>query len=119
MTGAWGRPRVGVSSCLLGQGVRFSGGHKRYRVVTDELDPYVDWVPYCPEMEIGLGTPREAIRLTAAGRLVNRGGTADHTEAMASCRCPRTWTATCSRPSRPAAASAPSRGTGTTGGPPT
>ena len=77
-----GRPRVGVSSCLLGEEVRFNGGHKRYRFLTDELGRYVDWVPYCPEMEIGLGTPREPIRLTAAGRLVNRGGTADHTAAM-------------------------------------
>jgi uncharacterized protein YbgA (DUF1722 family)/uncharacterized protein YbbK (DUF523 family) len=77
------RPRVGVSSCLLGEEVRFNGGHKRFRFLTDELDPWVDWVPYCPEVEIGLGTPREAIRLTSAGRLVNRGGTLDHTEVMA------------------------------------
>ena len=84
----WGRPRVGVSSCLLGEEVRFNGGHKRYRFLTDELDPYVDWVPYCPEIEIGLGTPREPIRLTAAGRLVNRGGTADHTAAMAALPLP-------------------------------
>ena len=69
------RPRVGVSSCLLGSAVRFDGGHKRFRFLTDELDPYVDWVPYCPEVEIGLGTPREPIRLTVDGRLVNRSGT--------------------------------------------
>ena len=79
---AGARPRVGVSSCLLGAEVRFNGGHKRYRFLTDDLAPYVDWVPYCPEVEIGLGTPREPIRLTAAGRLVNRGGTGDHTAAM-------------------------------------
>jgi uncharacterized protein YbgA (DUF1722 family)/uncharacterized protein YbbK (DUF523 family) len=77
-----GRPRVGVSSCLLGEEVRFNGGHKRYRFLTEELGPYVDWVPYCPEVSIGLGTPREPIRLTAAGRLVNRSGTADHTPLM-------------------------------------
>ena len=76
------RPRVGVSSCLLGEEVRFNGGHKRFRFLTDELDPYVDWVPYCPEVEIGLGTPREPIRLTVDGRLVNRSGTADHTALM-------------------------------------
>ena len=75
-------PRVGVSSCLLGEEVRFNGGHKRYRFLTDELGPYVDWVPYCPEVSIGLGTPREPIRLTAGGRLVNRSGTADHTGSM-------------------------------------
>jgi uncharacterized protein YbgA (DUF1722 family)/uncharacterized protein YbbK (DUF523 family) len=83
-----GRPRVGVSSCLLGDEVRFNGGHKRYRFLTDELGPYVDWVPYCPEVSIGLGTPREPIRLTADGRLVNRGGTADHTAAMAALPLP-------------------------------
>ncbi len=83
-----GHPRVGVSSCLLGEEVRFNGGHKRYRFLTDSLDPYVDWVPCCPEMEIGLGTPREAIRLTTGGRLVNRGGTADHTAAMAALPLP-------------------------------
>ena len=82
------RPRVGVSSCLLGEEVRFNGGHKRYRFLTDELGPYVDWVPYCPEVSIGLATPREPIRLTADGRLVNRSGTADHTEAMAALPLP-------------------------------
>jgi uncharacterized protein YbgA (DUF1722 family)/uncharacterized protein YbbK (DUF523 family) len=71
-----------VSGCLLGEEVRFNGGHKRSRFLADELGPYVDWVPYCPEMEIGLGTPREPIRLTTGGRLVNRSGTADHTLAM-------------------------------------
>ena len=76
------RPRVGVSSCLLGEEVRFNGGHKRYRFLTDELGPHVDWVPFCPEVAIGLGTPREPIRLTTDGRLVNRDGTADHTAAM-------------------------------------
>ena len=73
---------MGVSSCLLGDEVRFNGGHKRDRFLTDELGPYVDWAPYCPEVSIGLGTPREPIRLTADGRLVNRSGTADHTAAM-------------------------------------
>jgi len=82
------RPRVGVSSCLLGEEVRFNGGHKRFRFLTDELAPFVEWVPYCPEVEIGLGTPREPIRLTADGRLVNRSGTADHTAAMASLPVP-------------------------------
>jgi uncharacterized protein YbgA (DUF1722 family)/uncharacterized protein YbbK (DUF523 family) len=82
------RPLVGVSSCLLGSLVRFDGGHKRSRFLTDELGPYVDWVPYCPEMEIGLGTPREPIRLTSDDRLVNRSGTADHTAAMAALPLP-------------------------------
>ncbi len=77
------RPRLGVSSCLLGEPVRFNGGHSRSRFLTGELAPYVDWVPYCPEVEIGLGTPRETVRLTAGGRLVSRSGAADHTAAMA------------------------------------
>jgi uncharacterized protein YbgA (DUF1722 family)/uncharacterized protein YbbK (DUF523 family) len=85
---ASGRPALGVWSCLLGEPVRFNGGHSRSRFLTDELDPYVDWVPYCPEMEIGLGTPRETLRLTADGRLVNRSGTADHTQAMAALPLP-------------------------------
>jgi uncharacterized protein YbgA (DUF1722 family)/uncharacterized protein YbbK (DUF523 family) len=88
MTGSWGRPRVGVSSCLLGEQVRFNGGHKRYRFLTDELDPYVDWVPYCPEVSIGLGTPREPIQLTTDGRLVNRRRTADHSGPMAALALP-------------------------------
>ncbi|MCW2932662.1 MAG: hypothetical protein JWM19_3624 [Actinomycetia bacterium] len=68
------RPRVGVSSCLLGEPVRFNGGHSRCRFLADELGPYVDGVPYCPEMEIGLDTPRETLRLPADGRLVSRSG---------------------------------------------
>ena len=77
-----------MSSCLLGEKVRFDGGHKRFRFLTDELGPYVDWVPYCPEIEIGLGTPREPIQVTADGRLVNRSGTADHTASMAALPLP-------------------------------
>jgi uncharacterized protein YbgA (DUF1722 family)/uncharacterized protein YbbK (DUF523 family) len=82
------RPRVGVSSCLLGQPVRFNGGHSRCRFLTDELGPHVDWVPYCPEMEIGLGAPRETLRLTVDGRLVSRSGRADHTATMAALPLP-------------------------------
>src|ERR1700739_4536718 len=82
------RPRVGVSSCLLGEPVRFNGGHSRCRFLADELGPDVDWVPYCPEMEIGVGTPRETLRLTTDGRLVSRSGGADHTAAMAALPLP-------------------------------
>ena len=56
--------RIGVSRCLLGEAVRYDGGHKRDRFVTDVLSRYVEWVPVCPEVEAGLGTPREAMRLT-------------------------------------------------------
>jgi uncharacterized protein YbgA (DUF1722 family)/uncharacterized protein YbbK (DUF523 family) len=85
---ALGRPRIGVSSCLLGEQVRYNGGHSQSRFLTGDLAPYVDWVPFCPEVEIGLGVPRETLRLTAGGRLVSRSGTADHTAAMAALPLP-------------------------------
>ena len=55
--------RVGISSCLLGQLVRYDGGHKRDRYITDTLGEFFQWVPVCPEVEFGMGTPREPIRL--------------------------------------------------------
>ena len=58
-----GSIRIGISSCLLGQKVRYDGGHKRDRFATDVLEPFVEWVPLCPEVEIGLGIPRPTIRL--------------------------------------------------------
>jgi uncharacterized protein YbgA (DUF1722 family)/uncharacterized protein YbbK (DUF523 family) len=58
-----GALRVGISACLLGEQVRFDGGHKRDLYLVDTLGPFVEWVPVCPEVEIGLGTPRETIRL--------------------------------------------------------
>jgi uncharacterized protein YbgA (DUF1722 family)/uncharacterized protein YbbK (DUF523 family) len=58
--------RIGISSCLLGQKVRYDGGHKRDRFATDVLEPFVEWVPLCPEVEIGLGIPRPTIRLERA-----------------------------------------------------
>jgi uncharacterized protein YbgA (DUF1722 family)/uncharacterized protein YbbK (DUF523 family) len=76
------RPRVGVSSCLLGQPVRFNGGHSRNRFVADVLAGYVEWVPVCPEIEIGLGAPRESLHLTGEGHLVSKSGH-DHTAAVA------------------------------------
>src|ERR1700683_1921287 len=82
------RPRLGVSSCLLGAEVRFNGGHKRFRSLPGGLGRGVAWVPSCPEVEIGLGTPREPIRLTVEGRLVNRSGSEDHTAAMTAVRVP-------------------------------
>ena len=55
--------RIGVSRCLLGELVRYDGGHKRDAFLTDVLSPYVEWVPICPEAEAGLGTPREPMQL--------------------------------------------------------
>ena len=53
--------RVGVSACLLGQNVRYDGGHKRSRFLTDELAQLVELVGVCPEVEVGMSTPRETI----------------------------------------------------------
>lgn len=57
------RPVIAISSCLLGQEVRFDGGHKRDRWITDVLADYFDFSPVCPEVGIGMGTPRPPIRL--------------------------------------------------------
>jgi len=79
------RLRIGVSSCLLGENVRWDGGHKRDRFLTDELGPFVEWVPVCPEVEVGLGTPRPTLRLVRRGddvRMVEPKSGADHTDAM-------------------------------------
>lgn len=77
--------RVGVSACLLGQKVRFDGGHKRHEFTADVLAPYVEYVAVCPEVEIGLGVPRPTIRLEGrarAPRLVNPASGEDLTDAM-------------------------------------
>ncbi len=60
--------KIGISSCLLGEQVRFDGGHKRDPFLTDVLGPHVEWVRVCPEVEVGMGTPRETLRLVRAAR---------------------------------------------------
>ena len=62
------RLRVGISACLLGQEVRFDGGHKRDSFLADELGQHVEWIPVCPEVEVGMATPREPLRLVRDGR---------------------------------------------------
>jgi len=77
--------RIGVSSCLLGRAVRWDGGHKRDPFLTDELGAFVEWVPVCPEVEIGMGVPRETLRLAVRGgalRLVAERSGSDHSDAM-------------------------------------
>lgn len=59
-----GRVRVGVSACLLGEAVRYDGGHKRNARVTEDLARHFELVPLCPEVAIGMGVPRPPIRLT-------------------------------------------------------
>jgi uncharacterized protein YbbK (DUF523 family) len=80
------RVKIGISACLLGQEVRFDGGHKRDRFLTDILGPHVEWVPVCPEIEMGLGTPRETMRLVAAEgaglRMITTRTGIDHTDGM-------------------------------------
>lgn len=77
--------RVGVSSCLLGNEVRYDGGHKLDRRLIDALGRYVDWIPVCPEVEYGLSVPREAMRLVETEgdyRLVTIKTGIDHTDGM-------------------------------------
>jgi len=58
---------VGISACLLGERVRFDGGHKRFGFATDELTSFLRFEPVCPEMAIGLPAPRPALRLIDGG----------------------------------------------------
>lgn len=76
---------VGISSCLLGQKVRFDGGHKRDAYLVETLGRWFTWVPVCPEVEIGLGIPRPSLRLVRADedvRLVEPKTGRDLTETM-------------------------------------
>lgn len=76
--------RIGISACLLGREVRYDGGHKRDAFLTESLAPHVQWVPFCPELEVGMGVPRPPLRLAgdpAHPRLLTRTG-ADWTEPM-------------------------------------
>lgn len=76
---------VGVSSCLLGEQVRYDGGHKHDHYITDTLGRFFHFVPVCPEVGCGLPVPREAMRLEgnpAAPRLVTSRTGIDHTERM-------------------------------------
>lgn len=59
--------RIGISSCLLGNEVRYDGGHKRDAFLVATFGRFVEWVPVCPEVEMGLGVPRETLRLEQHG----------------------------------------------------
>ncbi len=77
--------RLGISACLLGEMVRYDGGHKLDRFLVNTLGRYVEWVPVCPEVEIGLPIPREPLRLVGdpeAPRLVTSKSGQDYTERM-------------------------------------
>src|SRR5438445_10384945 len=77
--------RLGISSCLLGHEVRYDGGHKRDPFLVETLGQFVEFVPVCPEFELGLGVPREILRLERGANDFNlvapRSGI-DHTESM-------------------------------------
>ena len=77
--------RIGISACLLGQNVRYDGGHQHDRYITDTIGRWFEWVPVCPEVEYGLPVPREAMRLvgdTENPRLVTIRTRIDHTDGM-------------------------------------
>ena len=77
--------KIGVSACLLGEHVRYDGGHKRDRYITDTLGAYFSFVPVCPEVGCGLSTPREVMRLegdASAPRLMTRQTRIDRTDQM-------------------------------------
>ncbi|MXY59855.1 MAG: DUF523 and DUF1722 domain-containing protein [Chloroflexi bacterium] len=91
MNDSFPRPRIGVSACLLGEPLRYDGGHLRNEFLTQTLAPHVEWTPVCPESEVGMGTPREPVRLVDVGdgapRMRGARSDTDHTDAM------RSWAA--------------------------
>jgi len=79
--------KLGVSTCLLGENVRYDGGHKLDRFLTDTLGQYVEYVPVCPEVECGLGVPRESMHLEGdpdSPRLITSRTNRDMTKCMVS-----------------------------------
>ena len=77
--------RLGISACLLGQPVRYDGGHRLDRWIADTLGQYVTFVPVCPEAECGLGVPRESMHLAgdpARPRLITTRTHRDLTDRM-------------------------------------
>lgn len=78
-------PRIGISACLVGDEVRFDGGHKRAASLIAALSPEVEWVRVCPEVELGLGVPREPVqlvRMPRGTRMIAVQTRIDHTDAM-------------------------------------
>jgi uncharacterized protein YbbK (DUF523 family) len=76
---------MGISSCLLGEKVRFDGQHKRDVFLVETLGWFVEWVPVCPEMEAGMGVPMESVRLVGAlknPRLIGEKSGRDWTKPM-------------------------------------
>lgn len=79
------RLRIGISSCLLGNPVRWDGGHRLDRILMEALGKYAEWVAVCPEVESGLSVPRPAMQLTGdpnAPRLVTIETGIDYTDRL-------------------------------------
>lgn len=77
--------KLGISSCLLGEPVRYDGGHKLDHFLRDTLGRFLEWVPICPEVECGLPVPRESMRLVGdpdSPRLITVRSGVDHTKRM-------------------------------------
>ena len=77
--------KLGISSCLLGVNVRYDGGHKLDRFLKDTLGAYVEYIPDCPEVECGLGVPRESMYLEGepeSSRLVTTSSKQDRTDLL-------------------------------------
>ncbi|MSS72162.1 MAG: DUF523 domain-containing protein [Candidatus Latescibacteria bacterium] len=76
---------IGISSCLMGEPVRYDGGHRKHDDIVNVLGQRVTFVPVCPEFEVGMGVPRETLRLIGdpeAPRLVTTETGIDHTDRM-------------------------------------
>ena len=79
------KPRLGISACLLGERVRYDGGHKHDCFLTETFGRFVEWIPVCPELEVGMGVPREAVRLVGSPqepRMIAERSGMDWTDAM-------------------------------------
>lgn len=72
--------QVGISSCLLGKNVRFNGSHKRSQYCVEQLSEWVEYKPVCPEVEIGMGIPREPIRLVEMSGQIRVRNVTDHSQ---------------------------------------
>ena len=85
MSEDYSKPRLGISTCLLGEKVRYDGAGKRDAFLVETLGQFVEWVPVCPEVECGLPVPREAMHLEGdpdAPRLMTIRTHVDHTPRM-------------------------------------
>ncbi|MNB94194.1 hypothetical protein D3C75_413430 [compost metagenome] len=72
------KPKIAISACLMGLDVRYNGGHKESRLCSRTLTDYFDFIPVCPEVAIGLGVPRQPIRLVGSADQPEAVGTLDH-----------------------------------------